>query len=41
MKSLKCVDAATLDGGSLTGLYYKGKLIANPGRGIDELSARV
>ena len=34
MKSLKCVDAASLDGGSSTGLYCKGKLIANPGRGM-------
>ncbi len=34
MKSLKCVDAAGLDGGSSTGLYCKGKLIRNPSRGM-------
>jgi exopolysaccharide biosynthesis protein len=34
MKSLKCVDAAGLDGGSSTGLYWKGKLIRNPSRGM-------
>lgn len=34
MKYLKCRDAAVLDGGSSIGLYCKGKLIANPGRGM-------
>ena len=34
MKRLKCVDAAVLDGGSSSGLYWKGKLIMNPGRGM-------
>ena len=34
MKTLGCVDAAVLDGGSSTGLYWKGKLIANPTRGM-------
>ncbi len=34
MKALKCVEAAGLDGGSSTGLYYKGKLIRNPSRGM-------
>ncbi len=34
MKRLKCVDAAVLDGGSSIGLYYKGKLINNPGRAM-------
>ena len=34
MKRLKCVDAAALDGGSSSGLYWKGKLIMNPGRGM-------
>ena len=34
MKRLKCVDAASLDGGSSSGLYWKGKLIMNPGRGM-------
>ncbi|MCL5103818.1 MAG: phosphodiester glycosidase family protein [Armatimonadetes bacterium] len=34
MKKLKCADAAVLDGGSSIGLYCKGKLITNPGRGM-------
>jgi len=34
LKTLKCVDAAVLDGGSSTGLYYKGKLIRNPSRAM-------
>jgi len=34
MKALGCVDAAGLDGGSSTALYYKGKLIKNPGRSM-------
>lgn len=34
MRSLRCTDAATLDGGSSIGLYCKGKLITNPGRGM-------
>lgn len=34
MKRLKCVDAAALDGGSSTGLYCKGKIIANPSRSM-------
>lgn len=34
MKALKCIEAAGLDGGSSTGLYYKGKLIRNPSRGM-------
>lgn len=34
MRSLGCVDAATLDGGSSVGLYCKGKLLVNPGRGM-------
>ncbi len=34
MAKLKCVDAAVLDGGSSTGLYWKGKLIANPSRSM-------
>lgn len=34
MRSLHCTDAAALDGGSSIGLYWKGKLIANPGRGM-------
>jgi len=34
MSALKCVEAAGLDGGSSTGLYYKGKLIRNPSRGM-------
>ena len=34
MRSLHCTDAAVLDGGSSIGLYWKGKLIANPGRGM-------
>ena len=32
MKLLNCTDAATLDGGSSTGLYWKGKVIVNPSR---------
>lgn len=34
MQALGCVDAAGLDGGSSTGLYYAGKLISNPSRSI-------
>lgn len=34
MKTLGCVDAAGLDGGSSTGLYCNGKLISNPSRGM-------
>lgn len=34
MLSLKCVEAAAMDGGSSTGLYYKGKLLRNPSRGM-------
>lgn len=34
MKEMKCVDAAGLDGGSSTGLYWQGKLLRNPGRGM-------
>ena len=34
MRLLNCTDAATLDGGSSTGLYWKGKLIVNPTRGM-------
>lgn len=34
MRGLKCVDAAVLDGGSSTGLYWKGKLLVNPRRGM-------
>lgn len=32
MKAIGCVDAAGLDGGSSTGLYYDGRLIYNPRR---------
>jgi exopolysaccharide biosynthesis protein len=34
MRAIGCVDAAGLDGGSSTGLYYNGKLISNPSRGM-------
>lgn len=34
MRSIGCVDAAGLDGGSSTGLYWQGRLISNPGRGM-------
>lgn len=34
MQKLGCVQAAVLDGGSSTGLYYAGKLIHNPSRGM-------
>lgn len=34
LKALKCKDAACLDGGSSSGLYCKGKLIANPKRSM-------
>jgi len=34
MKRLNCREAAVLDGGSSIGLYWEGKLIANPGRGM-------
>ena len=34
MRSIGCVDAAGLDGGSSTGLYCNGKLISNPSRGM-------
>lgn len=34
MQALGCVDAAGLDGGSSTGLYFNGKLISNPTRAI-------
>jgi len=34
MKRLRCNDAAVLDGGSSTGLYWKGKMIINPSRGM-------
>ncbi len=34
MRSIGCVDAAGLDGGSSTGLYCKGRLISNPSRGM-------
>jgi len=34
MKRLNCEDAAVLDGGSSIGLYWEGKLIVNPGRGM-------
>lgn len=34
LKALKCVEAAGLDGGSSTGLYWNGKLIRNPSRGM-------
>jgi hypothetical protein len=39
MKSLGAMDAATLDGGSSTALYYKGKTIAHPGRKMTNLLA--
>lgn len=34
MRLLKCTDAAALDGGSSIALYWKGKLVANPGRAM-------
>lgn len=34
MRSMGCLDAATLDGGSSVGLYCKGKLLVNPSRGM-------
>ena len=34
MRALGCVEAAALDGGSSAGLYFKGKLLANPTRGM-------
>lgn len=34
MRALGCVDAAGLDGGSSTGLYFNGKLIRNPTRAM-------
>ncbi len=34
MKKLGCVEAAVLDGGSSTGLYWQGRLISNPGRAM-------
>lgn len=34
MKKLKCIDAAVLDGGSSSGMYWQGKLIKNPSRGM-------
>lgn len=34
MRSIGCVDAAGLDGGSSIGLYCNGRLISNPSRGM-------
>jgi exopolysaccharide biosynthesis protein len=34
MRALRCREAAALDGGSSAGLYFKGKLIMNPTRGM-------
>jgi len=34
MRKLGCVEAAVLDGGSSTGLYYNGRLIHNPSRAM-------
>ncbi len=34
MKKLGCVEAAVLDGGSSTGLYWKGRLISRPSRAM-------
>jgi len=34
MRSLGCVEAAAMDGGSSAGLYFKGKLVMNPTRGM-------
>lgn len=34
MRAIGCVDAAGLDGGSSTGLYWNGRLISNPSRGM-------
>lgn len=34
MRSIGCVEAAGLDGGSSTGLYCNGRLISNPSRGM-------
>ena len=34
MRSIGCVEAAGLDGGSSTGLYWNGRLISNPSRGM-------
>lgn len=34
MKSLGCVDAAVLDGGSSSGLYWNGKMPVQPGRSL-------
>lgn len=37
MKALDCVEAMALDGGSSTGLFYKGKFIKKPGRKLTNL----
>jgi len=34
MRTMGCLEAATLDGGSSTGLYWQGKLIDNAGRAV-------
>jgi exopolysaccharide biosynthesis protein len=34
MRSLGCFEAAALDGGGSTGLYFKGRLVKNPRRGM-------
>lgn len=37
MQSLRCVQAAALDGGTSCGLYYRGKTIVKPGRRMTNL----
>ncbi|MCL5773299.1 MAG: phosphodiester glycosidase family protein [Firmicutes bacterium] len=37
MKTLDCVEAMALDGGSSTGLFYRGKFIKKPGRKLTNL----
>lgn len=34
MVAMGCIEAAVMDGGSSVGLYCKGKLVVNPGRGM-------
>ena len=39
MKGLGCIDAINLDGGSSTGMYYRGSAIVSPGRSLVNMLA--
>ena len=39
MKGLGCIDAINLDGGSSTGMYYRGSAVVSPGRSLVNMLA--